>query len=71
MYIITHTRVEKFKMDILKSFFLNETEHNINILWENDKPLFRANEIGKILDIKNIRSSIEDFDNDEKVVRQI
>jgi prophage antirepressor-like protein len=58
-------------MDILKSFILNETEYNINILWENEKPLFKANEIGKILDIKNIRSSIEDFDNDEKVVREI
>ena len=53
-------------MDILKSFFINDKEYNINILWENEKPLFRANEIGNILEMKNIRMSIVDFDEDEK-----
>ena len=58
-------------MDILKAFVLNGYEHNINILWENDKPLFRASEIAKVLDIKNIRPSITDFDDDERKVNNI
>jgi prophage antirepressor-like protein len=57
-------------MDILKAFVLNGIEHNVTILWEKEKPLFRASEIAKILDIKNIRTSITDFDSDEKVVRK-
>lgn len=58
-------------MDILKSFFINNQEYNVNILWEDDKPLFKANEIAKILDIKNIRPTIINYDNDERSVRQI
>lgn len=29
-------------MDILKAFVLKNKEHNITILWNNDKPFFRA-----------------------------
>ena len=39
-------------MDILKAFVLNGYEHNINILWDDNKPLFRASEITKVLDMK-------------------
>jgi prophage antirepressor-like protein len=53
-------------MDILKAFVLEEKEHNINILWKDEKPLFRASEIGKILEIKDIHTSIKNFDEDEK-----
>ncbi len=56
-------------MDILKAFVLDGTAHTVTILWENGKPLFRASEIGNILEIKNIRTSIVSFDEDEKVVR--
>jgi len=56
-------------MDILKAFVFNNDEHNITILLENDKPFFRASEIGNILDIKCIRSSIVNFDIDEKIIR--
>jgi len=55
-------------MDILKAFVLNGVEHNINILWKNNKPLFRASEFAKILEIKNISKSIISFDEDEKVL---
>lgn len=58
-------------MDILKAFELNNKKYNINILWEIEEPLFRAHEIAKILDISNIRSSIENFDEDEKVMRNV
>ena len=34
------------------------------------KPLFRANDIGNVLDIANIRMSINTYDDDEKVVRE-
>lgn len=54
-------------MDILQAFILNGTEHNVTILWENNKPLFRASEIGHIIEIKDINSSIKTFDEDEKV----
>lgn len=54
-------------MDILKSFVLNNSNYEINILWKDDKPLFRANEIAKVLEIKNISDSTKNFDNDEKL----
>ena len=56
-----------YVMDILKAFVLDGKEHNINILWKDEKPLFRASEIGNILDIKDIHTSIRNFDEDEKV----
>lgn len=56
-------------MDILEAFVLNGIEHNVNILWENNNPLFRASEIGNILEIEKIRNSILSFDDDEKVAR--
>jgi prophage antirepressor-like protein len=58
-------------MDILKSFILNETEHNINILWENDKPLFRANEIGNIIGLKDINSTIRDYSIKYKIMQDL
>lgn len=56
-------------MEIFKAFALDGIEHNVNILWENDEPLFRASEIGRVLDITHITSSIRSFDDTEKVVR--
>jgi len=53
-------------MDILKSFILDGTEHSVNVLWEDDTPFFRASEIGQILGLKNIHTTINDFDSDEK-----
>jgi prophage antirepressor-like protein len=42
-----------------------EKNHNINILWENDKPIFRASDIGNVLE-----STLWKFDDDEKVARK-
>jgi prophage antirepressor-like protein len=42
----------------------------VPILWENDKPYFRATEISAILEIKNVHSSLENFSENQKVIRQ-
>ena len=36
-------------------------EHNITVYGIHDKPLFKAKDIGDLLDIGNIRESIKDF----------
>lgn len=57
-------------MDILKTFIFDSTSYEVSILYdENDDPLFRASDIGKVLTITNIRTSIVDFDEHEKVAR--
>lgn len=53
-------------MEIIKLFVDNEDKIEINIIGTIENPLFQANQIGKLLGIKNIRSSIENFDEDEK-----
>jgi prophage antirepressor-like protein len=56
---------------IIKAF----EEHSIFIIREeiDDKKYYyiRANEIGSLLDIVNIRSSIQNFEDDEMVVRKV
>jgi prophage antirepressor-like protein len=53
-------------MDILKCFKLNNEEYKINIQGTHDDPLFQANQIGKLLGIKNISDNISDFTDEEK-----
>ncbi len=55
-------------MDIIKAFNSNNLHTEITIKGTSDDPLFRANDIGLILEIKNIHMTIKDFDNDEKVI---
>lgn len=55
-------------MDIVKAFNNNSLHTNITIKGNYEKPLFRASDIGLVLDIKNIHSTIKDFDEDEKVL---
>ena len=55
-------------MDIVKAFISNEETSNINIIGTYDEPLFQANQVAKILGIKNISDSISHFDSDEKVI---
>ena len=55
-------------MDILKAFSLFDVEHHINIQGTLENPLFQANQIGKLLEISNIRESLRDFSDNEKVV---
>lgn len=54
-------------MDILKIFNLYDNEIKINIKGDVNSPLFQANQIGKLLGLRNIRETIKNFDEDEKV----
>jgi prophage antirepressor-like protein len=53
-------------MDIVKAFNTNDLHTEIVIKGTLDDPLFRASDVGVILDISNIRTSIADFDDSEK-----
>lgn len=53
-------------MDIIKTFVLNNTSHTISIIYKDGEPLFRADEIGRVLGLKSIHTSMRDFDDDEK-----
>lgn len=55
-------------MDIIRAFELNDTNFTINIQGTIDKPLFQANQIGELLEIRNIRSAIADFEMDKHKV---
>jgi len=55
-------------MDIVRAFNSNELHTNIIIKGTSDNPLFRASDIGKALDIANIRTMVNSFDNTEKVI---
>jgi prophage antirepressor-like protein len=56
-------------MDIVKAFTNNGMHTPIVINGTNENPLFRASDIGLILEISNIRSSTMEFDETEKVTR--
>ena len=53
-------------MDIVKAFNTNDLHTEIIIKGTLDDPLFRASDVGVVLDISNIRTSIVDFDESEK-----
>ena len=53
-------------MEIVKAFEHNELSIQINIQGSHEEPLFRASDVGEVLEISNIRMSIKDFDNSEK-----
>jgi prophage antirepressor-like protein len=55
-------------MDIVKAFNSNELHSEIVIKGTYDNPLFRASDIGVILEMGNIRTTIQHFDDTEKVV---
>lgn len=53
-------------MDIVKAFNANDLHTEVIIKGTKTDPLFRASDIGIILEINNIRMSIVDFDESEK-----
>ena len=55
-------------MDIVKAFNSNDLHTAIIIKGTVNDPLFRASDIGVVLELSNIRMSITDFDESEKVV---
>ena len=55
-------------MDIIRAFTTNSLHTEIVIKGTVENPLFRASDVALILEISNIRSSIKDFNESEKVV---
>ncbi len=55
-------------MNILKAFKIADESYEVNIQGTNEEPLFQANQIAKILGIKNVRQTLANFEEDEKVV---
>jgi len=55
-------------MDIVKAFNSNDLHTEIVIKGTQENPLFRASDIGEVLEISNIRSAIQHFDCSEKGV---
>ena len=58
-------------MDIVKAFNTNDLHTEIVIKGTINDPLFRASDVGVVLEISNIRTSIMDFDDSEKVVHNM
>ena len=55
-------------MEVVKAFNNNSLHTEIIIKGSYEEPLFRANDIAEILEISNIRTTIQHFDKSEKVV---
>jgi len=55
-------------MGIVKAFNSNDFHTEIVIKGTVNDPLFRASDIGVVLDIASIRSVIRDYDESEKVL---
>ncbi len=58
-------------MDIIKAFETNNMQTHITIKGTHEEPLFRATDIGAVLDIVTIRTTIKDFDETEKVCHTV
>jgi prophage antirepressor-like protein len=58
-------------MEVVKAFNYNKLHTEIVIKGTHEEPLFRASDVGEILQMTNIRASITDFDDTEKVVNSI
>ena len=56
-------------MDIIRAFTTNSLHTEIVIKGTVENPLFRASDVALILEISNIRASIKDFNETEKVVQ--
>jgi prophage antirepressor-like protein len=57
-------------MEIVKAFTTNTLHTEIVIKGTINDPLFRASDIAEILELSNVRSSIKEFDDSEKVVHK-
>jgi prophage antirepressor-like protein len=58
-------------MEIVKAFNENGLHTEIVIKGTTIDPIFRASDIGEILEMSNIRATIQNFDTTEKVVNNI
>ena len=58
-------------MEVVKAFNSNNLHTEIVIKGTVNEPLFRANDVGTVLEMTNIRATIQNFDDSEKVVNSI
>jgi prophage antirepressor-like protein len=58
-------------MEIVKAFNDNNLNTNITIIGTFERPLFRASDVGAVLDITKIRNTINDFNESEKVAHTV
>ena len=58
-------------MEIVKAFNENHLHTDIVIKGTYTNPLFRASDIGEILEMGNIRTSIQNFDDTERHVHSM
>ena len=58
-------------MEIVKAFNSNQLHTEIVIKGTSEEPLFRASDIGTVLELSNIHASIKDFDETEKVINSV
>jgi prophage antirepressor-like protein len=58
-------------MEIVKAFNSNNLHTEIVIKGTINEPLFRASDIGVVLEMGNIRSTTNDFDDTEKIIQNI
>jgi prophage antirepressor-like protein len=65
IYTIRH-HIRHHNMEIIKAFTTNKLHANIVIKGTHENPLFRASDIGEILEISNIRQYILSFDSTER-----
>lgn len=56
---------------MVRLFKINADEFPINIRGDSEKPLFQASHVAKVFGIVNIRTSVKDFDEDERITLQI
>jgi prophage antirepressor-like protein len=54
---------------ILKTFVFGDSSHEVQILKENGQILFRASDVGRVLGLSQVTSSIRNFNEEEKVLQ--
>ncbi|KAJ3081620.1 hypothetical protein HK102_002232, partial [Quaeritorhiza haematococci] len=54
------------KMDLIKAFSSGSEQYQITVKGDHKKPLFKAADIARILEISNVSESLKDYDEDEK-----
>lgn len=59
------------ELNILKAFVMNGETYEVDIIWEGTRPLFKANDIGTVLGLANIHTSLQTYDEDEMVLRRV
>ena len=55
-------------MDIVRAFNSHNVHTEITIKGTPEKPLFRASDIGTVLEMGNIRSNIQELNENDKAV---